>query len=461
MTRVVIIGGGAAGMAAASRVKRLRKDFDVVVFERTPYVSFALCGIPYLAGCTVKTLDELLYYPPEFFVKKRGIDLRLRTKVTKIDPSGKTLTYKNLETGEEGELEWDYLVLAPGARSRAPEIWPEIKELENVFYITHLDSGERIRSYALKLKHGSKAVIVGAGYVGLEMAENLSNLGMKVTVVEALPHVAPRTLDPDYAEIVEQHLKEKGVEVITGAPVKEFKAVNGKAKAIVTDKGEIEGDLFVVGVGIRPNTELAQQIGARIGETGAIWVDEKLRTSVKDVYAVGDAVEHTDIVTGRRVWRPFAPVANKMGYIAGSVIAGRDAVFMGSVGTSTFKTFDMVVARTGLSAEEAKKLGYNVEVASLEGYTKAHYIPGRTKVYLRVIADTDTGRLLGAQSVGATETVLWRINVIASLLTVKATVWDLFFSDIGYAPPLAPVWDPLIIAARLLMRKLGERPRKQ
>ncbi len=460
MTRVVIIGGGAAGMAAASRVKRLRKDYDVVVFERTGYVSFALCGVPYLAGCIVKTLDELLYYPPEVFIKKRGIDLRLYTEVTRIDASRKKLVYRNLKTGEEGELDWDYLVIATGARSRAPEIWPEIRGLRNVFYVKHIDTGDEIRRYALGLKHGSKAVIVGAGYVGLEMAENLSSLGMKVTVVEALDQVAPRALDKDYAEILEAHLREKGVEIVKGAPVREFRVRGDIATAIVTDKGEISGDLFVVGVGIRPNTELAESIGARIGETGAVWVDEKLRTTVEDVYAIGDVAEHTDLVSGRRVWRPFAPVANKMGYIVGSILAGREASFPGSVGTSTFKAFDMVAARTGLSAEEAKKLGYNVEVASLEGYTKAHYIPGRKKLYLRVVADADTGRLLGAQSIGETETVLWRINVIAGLLTAGATVWDLFFSDIGYAPPLAPVWDPLIIAARLLMRKLGEAPRK-
>jgi NADPH-dependent 2,4-dienoyl-CoA reductase/sulfur reductase-like enzyme len=407
MTRVVIIGGGAAGMAAASRVKRLRKDYEVVVFERTPYVSFALCGVPYLAGCVVKTLDELLYYPPEVFIKKRGIDLRLRTEVTKIDSSSKTLVYRSLDTGKEEEIEWDYLVLATGARSRAPEIWPEISGLENVFFIKHIDSGEEIRRYALSLKHGSRAVIVGGGYVGLEMAENLSNLGMKVTVVEALSQLAPKTLDSDYAEILEKHITSKGVEVVKNVPVKEFKVRNGKAVAVETEKGTIEGDLFVVGVGIRPNVELALQAGAKIGETGAVWTNDRLETSVPGVYAIGDIAEHTDIVTGRRVWRPFAPVANKMGYVVGSILGGRDAIFPGSVGTSTFKAFEIVAARTGLSKEEAEKHGYNIVEASLEGYTKAHYIPGRAKVYLRVIADADTGRLLGAQSIGFSETVLW------------------------------------------------------
>ncbi len=460
MTRVVIIGGGAAGMAAASRVKRLKPEYEVTVFEKTKYVSFALCGIPYLTGCVVKTLDELLYYKPEVFIKKRGIDLRLETEVVSINYPKKKLVYRNLTNGKEEEVEWDYLILATGARSRAPEFWPEIKELENVFYITHIESGEHIRNYALKLPHGSKAVIIGAGYVGIEMAENLSNLGMKVVIVEALGQVAPKALDPDYAEIIENHLKEKGVEVILNAPVREFKRNGNKAVSIVTDSGEITGDLFVVGVGIRPNIELGQQIGVKIGETGAIWTNHHLETSLNNVYAIGDVAEHTDLVTEKPVWRPFAPVANKMGYVVGSILGGREAIFPGSVGTSTFKAFELVAARTGLTKQEAEKHGFKPVEADLTGYTKAHYIPGRTKIHLRVVADEDTGRLLGAQGIGASETIFWRINVIASLLTVKATVWDLFFSDIGYAPPVAPVWDPLIIAARLLMRKLGEKPRK-
>ncbi len=460
MARVVVIGGGAAGMAAASRAKRLRKDYDVVVFEKTGWVSFALCGIPYYIGCTVKTLDDLLFYPPEEFTKKRGIDLRLETTVTGIDLSSKTVHYVDNKTGREGSLEFDYLVLATGARSKAPKIWPEIGEASNVYYISHLDSAEEIRRSILSLRHGSHVVLVGAGYVGLELAENITGLGMKVTVVEALDQVAPRALDKDLAEIVEETLRRNGVEVVKNAPVKEFRIENGRAVSVITEQGEVKGDLFIVGVGIEPNVNLAKSIGLRLGETGAVWVDEHMRTSVDYVYAVGDAVEHTDLVTGKRVWRPFAQIANKMGYVAGSNIAGREAVFPGSVGTSTFKTFDLIAARTGLSASEAEKHGFKPIEVSLTGGTRAHYIPGGTRIRLKVVADEDTGRLLGAQAVGASETVLWRINVVASLLTTGATVWDLFTSDLGYAPPLAPVWDPLIIAARLFMRKLGEKPRK-
>lgn len=460
MARLVVIGGGAAGMAAASRAKRLNKKLDVTVFEKTKWVSFALCGIPYHIGCIVKRLSDLLYYPPEEFTKKRGIDLRLETEVTWIDINSKRIHYRELRSGKEGELEFDYLLLATGARSKAPRIWPELNEAHNVFYIKHLDTAQEIRDYALRLNTGSKAVIVGAGYVGLELAETLTELGLKVTLVEALDQVAPRTLDPDLAELVKSELESHNVEVITGAPVKEFKIANGRVTSVVTEKGDVAGDLFIVGVGIEPNIELAKSIGLKIGETGAIWTNEYMRTSIDYVYAVGDAVEHKDLVTGRRVWRPFAPVANKQGYVAGSNIAGREAVFPGSVGTSTFKSFNVVVARTGLSKSEAENMGYNVVEAKVNARTKAHYMPGSEPLTLKVVADADTGKLLGAQAVGKSETVLWRINVIASLLTTQATVWDLFATDIGYAPPLAPVWDSLIVAARLLMRTLGEKPKK-
>lgn len=460
MARLLVVGGGAAGMAAASRAKRLKKDLDVVVVEKTRWVSFALCGLPYYLGCTVKRLSDLTYYPLSEFTEKRGINVLLETEVVDIDYSGRKAVIRDLKSGSEKELEWDYLVLATGARSKAYKFFPEIREASNVFTLSHLDITDEARKYALSLNHGARAVIVGAGYVGLETAENLAKLGFKVTMIEATDQVAPRVLDPDLASVVKSHLEANGVEVITGAPVKEFKLSNGKAVAVETEKGVVEGDFFVVGVGIEPNVDLARRIGAKIGETGAIWVDDHMRTSLENVYAVGDAVEHTDLVTGRRVWRPFAQIANKMGYVAGSNIAGREAVFPGSVGTSTFKAFDLVVARTGLSEEEAKAAGFKPITASLEGGTRAHYIPGRTTVKLKVVADEDTGRLLGAQAVGASESAFWRINVIAALLTTGATVWDLFYTDLGYAPPLAPVWDPLITAARLLMRKLGEKPRK-
>jgi NADPH-dependent 2,4-dienoyl-CoA reductase/sulfur reductase-like enzyme len=459
MVNVVIIGGGAAGMAVASRAKRLRKDFNVTVIERTKWVSFALCGLPYYAGCITRRLNDLLYYPIEEFTEKRGINVKIETEAVDVDPSGRTVTVRDLRSGREDTINWDVLVLATGAKSKAYKFFPEITNYRNVYTLSHLDVTAKLRDRLLSLREGARVVIVGAGYVGLELAHTLTEAGYRVTLVEALPQVAPRIVDSDFADDIRRELENNGVEVLTGTPVKGFRGHGDTATHVETERGDIAGDVFIVGVGIEPNTDLARKLGARLGETGAIWVDEKLQTSVENVYAVGDAVEHTDLVTGRRVWRPFAQIANKMGYIAGSVIAGRDAVFRGSVGTSVFKTFSLVVARTGLSKSEAEKAGFKPIEAKLEARTRAHYIPGGVKYKLKVLADEDTGKLLGAQAIGPDDSVFWRINVVASLLTTNATVWDLFTADIGYAPTVAPVWDGLIIAARLLMRKLGEKPR--
>ena len=457
--RVLIVGGGAAGMSVASRAKRLNKNLSVTVVEASRWISFAFCGLPYYVGCVVRRLDDLITVTPEEARGKRGINVLMETRVTGIDPSSRTAVLEDREGGRE-TVEWDILVLATGARSKAPRIWPEIRDARNAFYIKHLDTGEEIRSYATRLKPGSRAVVVGSGYVGLEMVENLAELGMKVTLVEALPQLAPRALDPDLAQALEEYIKSRKIEVLTNTPVKGFRVENGLVKSVETDKGDIPADMVVIGVGIEPNTDLARQAGAELGPTGAVKVDERLRTTAENVYAVGDVAETVNLVTGKPAWMPFAQVANKMGYVAGTVIGGGDAVFPGAVGTSTFKVFDMVAARTGLSKAEAEKEGFNPIEVSFEGGTRAHYIPGRRTIRMKIVADQDTGRLLGAQALGESESVLWRINTIAALLTAKATVWDLFYTDVGYAPPLNPAWDPLIVGARLLMRSLGEVPRK-
>ena len=452
--RVVVVGGGAAGMSAASRVKRLRPDSEVVVVERTRWVSFALCGIPYYIGCTVKHLDDLTAYPLEEFTKRRGIDVRIRQEVVDVDSSAKRVTVRDLESGREYELDYDYLVLATGARSRAPEIWPELRELENAFYVTHLDGANVIRDYLARLRSGSKIAIVGSGYVGIEMVEAVVELGHKPILIEAAPILMPRVLDEELSKVLEAYLSARGVEIIRGAPVRGLKASNGKLKAIELDSGELEVDAAIFGVGIRPNVELAVKAGARLGETGAIWVDDRMRTSIEGVYAAGDSVETTHIVTGKRTWFPFAQAANKMGYVAGVNIAGGDMRFPGVAGTSALKVFELVIAKTGLSLAEAKREGFNAVEASIVAGTKAHYMPGRKKIHLKVVADADTGRLLGATSMGESETAFWRVNVVASLIEKGATVEDLFFADLGYAPPLAPVWDPLVVAARQLLPKV-------
>jgi NADPH-dependent 2,4-dienoyl-CoA reductase/sulfur reductase-like enzyme len=431
--RIAIIGGGAAGMSAASRAKRLLKDSTVTVFEKTQWVSFALCGIPYYIGCVTPRLEDLMYYPIEEFISKRGIDVRIKHEVLDINVNSKTLTYKD-PSGNVNEYEWDYLVIAPGAKSLAPKIFPEIKELSKVSFITHLHDAYKIRNDLTSLRKGDTINIVGSGYVGLELAHTLTEAGFKVRIIEMMNQVLPKSIDPEMAELVANTLVSKGVDVILGEKTIGFEESSDQV-TVVTEKGEYKGKYAIVGVGIRPNTALAEKVGAKIGKTGAIWTDNHMMTNVKNVYAVGDAVETTNLVTGKPDWFPFAQVANKMGYIAGSNIGGKEAVFPGATGTSTLKTFDLTIARTGLTELKAKELGYNVVSAKLDARTKAHYVPGGKKFSLKVIADEDTGKLLGAQAVGFDESVFWRINVIAALLERGSTVWDLFYTCLLYTSP--------------------------
>ena len=452
--RVAIVGGGAAGMAAASRVKRLLGDkAEVVVFERTRWVSFALCGTPYYVGCTVKSLFDLLHYPLEEFTRRRGIRIELEAEVFEVDASRRVLSWRR--GSERGSYEFDYLVLATGAR---PDVPPEWLQYDNVFTLHGLDDAERIRRF-LATNRVDRVAVVGAGYVGLELAENLLSHGRRVTMVEAAGSVLPRMLDADMAEHVEERLRAGGVELRLGAKVKAVEGDGRRARRLVLDSGDsIEADMFVVSIGVKPNVELAKLMGLKLGVTGAVWVDERMRTSCEGVYAAGDVVETVDLVTGERVWAPLAPVANKMGYVAGSNIAGRSARFPGVVRTSVTSFDDMFIASTGLSEEEASRRGFDVVAVKVEAWTKPHYMPGRTKIVLKVVADRKTGRLLGAQAVGD-PSAYWRVNVVAALLYRGGTVWDLFYADWGYMPKVAPVWDPLVVAGRLLMRELGEEPR--
>ncbi|MET1102259.1 MAG: FAD-dependent oxidoreductase [Pyrodictiaceae archaeon] len=456
--RVAVVGAGAAGMSAASRVKRLLGDrAEVVVFDKGRWVSFALCGTPYYIGFVVKELEDLVYYPITEFTEKRKIRIRLGAEVTRIDAGDRRLYYRS--KGGLESYEYDYLVLATGAEPKIPKAWAEYMGYENMFTLHSLDEADEIRKY-MASSSIKRVVIVGAGYIGYEVADNLRLLGKRVTMVEALDRVLPAMLDKDIAEEARRPLENNGVELRLESPVKSFEAEGNKVRRVILENGEaIEADAFIVAVGIKPSVRLAEDIGLRIGETGAIWVNERMQTSKEEIYAVGDAVETTDLVTGRRIWLPLAPAANKMGFVAGTNIAGGYAVFPGVVRTSVTGAFGTIVAATGLREEEAAKYGFNPVAAKLEAGTKAHYIRGGRRIVLKVVADKDTGRLLGAQAVGD-ETAFWRINVIAALLAKKATVWDLFNTDIGYMPLVAPAWDPLIIAARLLMRHVGTMPRK-
>ncbi|HIP89053.1 MAG TPA: CoA-disulfide reductase [Thermococcus paralvinellae] len=436
--RVVIIGGGAAGMSTASRVKRLKPDWDVKVFEATKWVSHAPCGIPYVVeGISPK--EKLMHYPPEFFIKKRGIDLHLNARVVEVEQGRVRVEEKD---GEKS-YEWDYLVFANGASPKLPPI--EGTDLEGVFTADLPPDAVTIREYMGKYDVRD-VVVIGTGYIALEMAEAFAVQGKNVTLIGRSGRVLRKTYDKEITDIVEQKLREH-----LNLRLQELTLrIEGKERVekVVTDANEYRADLVIIATGIKPNIELAKQLGVRIGETGAIWTNERMQTNMENVYAAGDVAETKHLITGRRVWIPLAPSGNKMGYVAGSNIAGVDITFPGVLGTQITKFMDLEIGKTGLSEAEALKEGYDVKTAFIEARTKPHYYPGGKKIWLKAVADKETNRLLGLQAVGSE--ILPRIDTFAVALQAGFTTKELFFADLAYAPPFAPVWDPLIVVARVL-----------
>ncbi len=441
---VIVVGGGPAGMTAASRVKRFRRDWRVIVFERSKYVSYAPCGLPYYLGGYVKSIEELVHYPLRVFTEERGLEVYTETEVVE---AGEGYVRARFKDGTEKTFEWDKLLIATGARPRIPRV--PGTDLRGVLTLRTLESGEEARKV---LSDAERIAIVGAGYIGLEVAENLARRGKKVLVVEMLPHVMP-TLDPDMASIVEEELIRNGVELHLNEALREI-AGNEKVEKIVTDKSEYRVDAVLLATGVVPETTLADMLGVKKGATGAVSVDSSMRTSHEGVYAAGDVAEALNLVTGKPDWFPLAPVANKMGYVAGASLAGLEESFPGAVGTAITKVFGLEVARTGLTEERARKEGFDPVSATITAGSRASYYPGTSQITVKLIADRSTGRLLGAQIIGG-EGVLARINAIATLLAMRATVRDAFFSDLAYAPPVAPVWDPVIVAARVLLGKIS------
>ena len=437
--RAVVIGGGPAGMAAASRIRKHRPDSEIVVIEKTRYVSFALCGIPYYVGGVIKSLDDLMYYPPSFFVEKRKINLELEAVAERILPGERKVVYRKGD--DVRELDYDVLIVATGARSKRPPI-PGLDN-DGVLSAHHLDEGDEIRRRVLKSK---RVAIIGAGLNGMEFAENVARLGKEVHVFEYMGWPLPKGLDEDMGEVMKELLSsaETGVKFHFGTPVRE---VRRSGEALKVDAGDlsIEADLVLVFTGVEPNVDLLREAGAELGEIGAIKVDSRMRTSLDGIYAAGDNVEVTNRVTGRPDWMPFAQIANKMGLVAGSNAAGKDVEFPGAVRTWTAEVFGIEVAGTGLTEREARQKGFDVKGVLIKGRNKAHYMPGSGFLWLKLVVNEE-GVVMGAQALG--KGALARVNVAASLLPYKPKSKDLIFADVGYAPPLAPVWDPIVVAGR-------------
>jgi len=444
---LVVVGGSAAGMATAARAKRFNRELEVVVFEKTGYVSYAPCGIPYYIEGLIESLEKLTYYTVEYFRKERGIDVHVKHEVKEVDVSAKKVYVEDLETGRSFEMEYDYLMLATGGKPVIPPV--EGVDLEGVYWIRSLEDGVRVKAAVEKVE---TVGVVGGGYAGLELAEAFRKIGKKVKLFQR-SRLLRKALDGNMAADVEKVLAENGVELHVGEALQALEGRNGRVSKVITEKGEYQVDMVVLALGIRPNVELASRMGVKLGETGAIKVDSHMRTSLENVYAAGDNVETVHLVTGKPVYLPFAPAANKMGRVAGENIAGGKSAFKGVLGTTFVKVFDLHVARTGLTLEQAQREGFDAVAVDIWHGSRSHYYPGSQQMHIQLVADRETRRLLGAAITGR-EGVTGRINTVAAALWGKLTVEDLTQLDLGYAPPFAPVWDGLIVAATLLQRKL-------
>jgi CoA-dependent NAD(P)H sulfur oxidoreductase len=450
---LVIVGGVAAGTKAASRARRVDPGAEITVYHEEPEPSISECGLPYLLSGVVQRREDLVARTPEEFAEK-GIEVLVRHRVERIDPETKKLSVRSLEDDVTFEDSYDRLIVATGARAVLPPI--EGANLDGVFVLRLLTDSDEVRWY-IQERSPKRVTVVGGGYIGLEVAENLCRLGKEVSLIEAEDRVA-LGFGPEVAERVKEHVEENGVRVHTGAKVEEFVG-EGRVEGVRFGDDRLETDLVVVGVGIEPCVELADEAGAEIGETGAIRVDKHMKTNLPEVWAAGDCVETANLVSGKPAWVPLGDTANQMGRVAGTNAAtGEDTLeFPGVLGTGVFKVFDLGVGKTGLSEKEAQDAGFEAVSAAIEATDRAGYYPGVEKVFLKLIAEESTGRLIGAEAAGSGADKL--TDVCATAVWGRLAYPDLVNLDLAYAPPYGPALSPVVQAATVLSGKF-ERARR-
>lgn len=449
--RLVVIGGDAGGMSAASQARRRRgpDDLEIIAFERGNYTSYSACGIPYFVGEVVTDFDTLIARSPDVFRQKFAIDVRTRTEVTEVDLDRRTVTATDLENGEEFSEPFDQLMIATGASPLRPRM--QNATAKGIFGVQVLDDGVAIKA-AVEEEKPKTAVVVGGGYIGLEMAEAFVKLGMQVSLVEAGPQPMS-TLDPDMGVLVGDAMRNMGIDVLTEEPVAGFECNGDHVSAVVTATRTLPADIVVLGLGARPNSDLARRAGILTGITGGIVVDRRMHTPIEGVWAAGDCTEKFHLVARKPVSIALGTHANKEGHVAGINIGGGYATFPGVVGTAVSKVCDLEVARTGLKEVEAQAAGFAYVTATVDSTTRAGYFPGTAPIKTKLIAERTSGRLLGAQIIGK-EGAAKRIDVLAAALWNEMTVDHMLNMDLAYAPPFAPVWDPVLIAARKAWEKV-------
>lgn len=449
--RLVVIGGDAAGMSAASQAKRLDKTLDVVAFERGPHTSYSACGMPYFVGDLVHEERALIARTPEAFIAN-GIDARVLHEVEDIDLREQRVRVRSLDSGATFREPYDELLIATGALPVRPNL-PGI-DASNIFTLSTLQDGIRVRAYVDETRP-SRAVVVGGGYIGLEMAEAFVSRGIETTMVEQLPEVMS-TLDLDMGHLVSDAVRAASVHLLLDERVESFDTKNSRAISVVTDQRMLQADIIVLGIGVRPNTELAISAGIPLGISGAIWVDDRQRTQIDHVWAAGDCAESTHLVSGRPVHIALGTVANKHGRVCGINLGGGSARFPGVLGTSITKIGEIEVARTGLNETEASEAGFDFASATIKSTTRSGYFPGTGRITIKLVTDRGSGRILGAQIVGASGSGK-RIDTLAVAITAGMTVSEFEYLDLSYAPPFSPVWDPTQIAAHRSARNLSQQ----
>ena len=443
--KVVIVGGVAGGATAAARIRRLDEQAEIVVFERSGFVSYANCGLPYYIGGMIEDPEDLTLQTPESFFSRFRVHMKVHHEVTAIHPDQKSLTVKNLETGAVFEESYDKLLLSPGAKPVIPDL-PGI-DSSKLFTLRTVEDTFRIKAFVDQNKPKS-AVIVGGGFIGLEVAENLRHLGMEVTIVQR-PKQLMNPFDPDMASFIHSEVRKHGVKLMLGHTVEGFAEQDSGVNVLLKDCAPLHADMVVLAIGVTPESTLAKEAGLALGIKGSILVNDRMETSVPDIYAVGDAVQVKHFVTEQDTLIALAGPANKQGRIAADNICGGDSHYLGSQGSSVIKVFDMTAASTGINETNAKKAGISVDTVILSPMSHAGYYPGGKVMTMKVVFEKETYRLLGAQIVGY-DGVDKRIDVLATAIHAGMNATELKNLDLAYAPPYSSAKDPVNMAGFMI-----------
>ena len=443
--KVVIVGGVAGGATAAARIRRLNEQAEIVVFERSGYISYANCGLPYYIGDVITDRSDLILQTPESFFSRFHVNMKVRHEVTAIHPEKKEVTVKNLETGEEFEESYDKLILSPGAKPTQPRL-PGVG-LDKLFTLRTVEDTFCIKDY-INANHPKSAVLAGGGFIGLELAENLRELGMDVTIVQR-PKQLMNPFDADMASFIHNEMRKHGVKLALGHTVEGFEERDGGVDVLLKDEQPLHADMVILAIGVSPETTLAKDAGLELGIKGSIVVNDRMETSISDIYAVGDAVQVKHFVTGQDTLLSLAGPANKQGRIAADNICGGDSRYPGSQGSSVIKVFDMTIATTGVNEKTAKQAGIDCDKVYLSPMSHAGYYPGGKVMTLKVVFEKGTYRLLGAQIVGY-EGVDKRIDVLATAIHAGLSALQLKDLDLAYAPPYSSAKDPVNMAGFMI-----------